>query len=53
MLVVLIIGALADSFILVEFSWLALVVCSVKASRELSWRRAFEAITVRDEAGAN
>jgi O-antigen ligase len=52
-LVVLIIGALADSFILVEFSWLALVVCSVKASRELSWRRAFEAITVRDEAGAN
>lgn len=41
-LVVLLIGALAESSILVEFGWLTLVVCSVKASRELSWRTAFE-----------
>ncbi|HEX4443424.1 MAG TPA: O-antigen ligase family protein [Galbitalea sp.] len=40
-LVVLLIGALAESSILIEFGWLTLVVCSVKASRELSWRRAF------------
>jgi O-antigen ligase len=40
-LVVLLVGALAESSILVEFGWLSLVVCSVKASHELSWRRAF------------
>jgi O-antigen ligase len=39
-LVVLLIGALAESWILTEFGWLTLVVCSVKASRELSWRTA-------------
>jgi O-antigen ligase len=49
-LVVLIIGALAESSILVEFGWLALVVCSVKASRELSWRRAFESIPARENS---
>jgi O-antigen ligase len=42
-LVALLIGSLAESSILVEFGWMTLVVCSVKASRELSWRRAFEA----------
>ena len=31
----------AESSILVEFGWLTLVVCTVKASRELSWRQAF------------
>ncbi len=40
-LIVLLIGALAESSLLVEWGWLTLVVCSVKASRELSWRRAF------------
>jgi O-antigen ligase len=40
-LVVLLVGALAESSILFEFGWLTLVVCSVKAARELSWRRAF------------
>ena len=39
-LVVLIISSLAESAILVEFGWLTFVVCSVKAARELSWRRA-------------
>jgi O-antigen ligase len=42
-LVALLIGSLAESSILVEFGWLCLVVCCVKASRELSWRTAFEA----------
>ncbi|MEJ1230394.1 MAG: hypothetical protein WDM88_06835 [Galbitalea sp.] len=41
-LVALLIGALAESSILVDFGWLTLVVCSVKASRELSWRRAWD-----------
>jgi O-antigen ligase len=40
-LVVLIVSGLAESLILVEFGWLCLVVCCVKAARELSWRRAF------------
>ena len=42
-LVALIAGSLAESSILVEFGWLTLVVCSVKAARELSWRQAFAA----------
>jgi hypothetical protein len=41
-LVALVIQALAESSLLVEFGWLTVVVCSVKASRELSWRTAFE-----------
>jgi O-antigen ligase len=41
-LVALAIGGMAESSLLVEFEWLALVVCSVKASRELSWRTALE-----------
>jgi O-antigen ligase len=45
-LVVLFIGSFAESFTLVEFGWLALVVCSVKASRELSWRTAFESMAL-------
>jgi O-antigen ligase len=49
-LVALLIGSLAESSILVEFGWITLVVCSVKASRELSWRRAFEAATPSEEA---
>lgn len=40
-LVVLLVSSLAESMILVEFGWLTFVVCCVKASRELSWRRAF------------
>lgn len=40
-LLALITTALAESSILVEFGWLTLVVCTVKASRELSWRQAF------------
>jgi len=42
-LVVLLISGLSESSILVEFGWLAFVVCSVKAARELSWRNAFDA----------
>lgn len=40
-LLALITTALAESSILVEFGLLTLVVCTVKASRELSWRQAF------------
>lgn len=40
-LVALIVTSLAESSILLEFGWLTFVVCSVKAARELSWRRAF------------
>lgn len=35
--------ALAESYLPAGFGWLAFVVCSVKASRELSWRKAFAA----------
>ena len=42
-LVVLLVTGLAESSLLVEFGWLTFVVCSVKASRELSWRTAFAA----------
>jgi O-antigen ligase len=42
-LVALILSGLAESLFLVEFGWLTVVVCSVKAARELSWRTAFEA----------
>ena len=40
-LVALIVTALAESSLLVEYGWMTFVVCSVKAARELSWRRAF------------
>ncbi|MBX3092371.1 MAG: O-antigen ligase family protein [Cryobacterium sp.] len=40
-LLTLISTALAESSLLTEFGWLTLVVCTVKASRELSWRQAF------------
>jgi O-antigen ligase len=49
-LTALIISGLAESSLLVEFGWLTLVVCSVKASRELSWRSALESITLRNSA---
>ena len=42
-LLVLLVTGLAESSLLVEFGWLTFVVCSVKASRELSWRKAFAA----------
>jgi len=41
MLVALLSTSLAESSLLVEYGWLTFVVCSVKAARELSWRRAF------------
>jgi O-antigen ligase len=41
-LVALLVTSLAESSILIEFGWLTFVVCSVKAARELSWRRAFD-----------
>ena len=44
-LVVLIITALAESSLLVEYGWLTFVVCCVKAARELRWRRAFVSST--------
>ena len=40
-LLALILTSLAESSLLVEFGWLTLVACTVKASRELSWRQAF------------
>lgn len=40
-LVALIGSSLAESSMLIEYGWLTFVVCSVKAARELSWRRAF------------
>ena len=42
-LVVLLTTGFAESSMLVEFGWLTFVVCCVKASRELSWRKAFAA----------
>ena len=42
-LVALIISSLAESSILSEFGWLTFVICCLKASQELSWRRAFAA----------
>jgi O-antigen ligase len=40
-LVALIITSLAESSLLSEFGWLTFVICCLKASQELSWRRAF------------
>ena len=37
-LVVLLVGSLAESSMLVEYGWLTFVVCCVKAAGELSWR---------------
>ena len=34
---------LAESSVLSEFGWLTFVICCLKASQELSWRRAFVA----------
>lgn len=42
-LLALMLSGLAESTLLIEFGWFAVVVCSVKAARELSWRTAFEA----------
>lgn len=39
-LVALLITALAESTMLVEFGWVMFVICCVKASQELSWRSA-------------
>lgn len=41
-LVVLLTSALFESSLLVEYGWLTFVVCCVKASQSLSWRRAFQ-----------
>jgi len=43
-LVGLIVISLAESSILSEFGWLTFVICCLKASQELSWRRAFAAV---------
>jgi hypothetical protein len=37
----LIVTALAESSLLVEYGWLIFVVCALKAAQKLSWRRAF------------
>lgn len=44
-LLTLLVTALAESSILVEYGWLLFVVCTVKAARELSWRSAFRSTT--------
>jgi O-antigen ligase len=50
-LVVLIATSMAESAVLVEYGWLLLVICSVKAARDLSWRgrlrRADEPVAIR------
>lgn len=51
-LVALITVSVAESSILVESGWLLFVICAVKASAELSWRRALTAPTPGDETGA-
>lgn len=48
-LVALALSGLAESLILIEFGWLTLVVCSVKAARELSWRNAFDLARSEDQ----
>jgi O-antigen ligase len=48
-LVVLLVSALAESALIVEFGWLTFVVCCVRASQELSWRTALA--DMRDAAG--
>lgn len=48
-LLTLITASFAESSILVEFGWLTLVVCIVKASRELSWRQAFTTASLPPE----
>ena len=40
-LLTLIVTSLAESSMLVEYGWMLLVVCTVKAAQELSWRSAF------------
>jgi O-antigen ligase len=42
-LVALLVTSLAESSVLSEFGWLTFVICCLKASQELSWRRAFTA----------
>ncbi|MBX3116184.1 MAG: O-antigen ligase family protein [Cryobacterium sp.] len=39
-LLTLLVTSLAESSILGEFFWMTLVICTVKASREMSWRQA-------------
>lgn len=41
-LVVVLFTGLVESLLLYEIGWLVLVICSVKASQELSWRRALD-----------
>lgn len=43
MLVVITVTSFAESFALVEGGWLLLVVCAVKAARDMSWRDALAA----------
>jgi O-antigen ligase len=38
-MVVLVVTSTAESAVLVEYGWLLLVICTVKAARDLSWRR--------------
>jgi exopolysaccharide production protein ExoQ len=41
-LVVLLVASAAESTLLVEFGWLLLLVCSVKAAQGMSWRSALQ-----------
>lgn len=47
MLIALIVIGSADSAPLLDFGWLIVVICSIKAAAELSWRTALGAITAR------
>jgi O-antigen ligase len=48
MLVVIAVTSFAESFALVEGGWMLLVVCAVKAARDMSWRDALAAARPRD-----
>ncbi|WP_395640433.1 O-antigen ligase family protein [Pseudolysinimonas sp.] len=53
-LVALVVVSVAESSILTEFGWLLLTICCVKASSELSWRRALSPIApTAGDTGAN
>jgi hypothetical protein len=42
-LVAIIATSMAESSILIEFGWMLLVVCAVKAAQGMSWRQALPA----------
>ncbi|WP_022893607.1 O-antigen ligase family protein [Agromyces subbeticus] len=52
MLVAIAVTSFAESFALVEGGWMLLVVCAVKAARDMSWRDALFAASAQSAASA-